>query len=48
MKLAQAIEYIPAILQLTSDIQQWATVTSISFLNGIHPNFLNAFFMRPE
>ncbi len=54
MKLAPAIEYIPAIVRLTNHLQSPALTTSISFPNGNHSNFLNqpvrqagAFFMRP-
>jgi len=48
MKLAHSLKYIPAIVRLTDNVQSLAWVTSISFLNGIHSNFLNAFFLRPK
>ena len=48
MKLAQSREHIPAVVRLTGNVRYRAMVTSISFLNGIHSNFLNAFFLRPK
>ena len=48
MKLAQSLEYIPGVVRLTGNVQYPAGVTLISFLNGIHSNFLNAFFLRPK
>ena len=48
MKLAQSLEYIPGVVRLTGKVQYPAGVTLISFLNGIHSNFLNAFFLRPK
>ena len=47
MKLARSSEYGPALVQLTGKLQSLASVTSISFLNATHSNFLNVFFMRP-
>jgi len=48
MKLAQAIECIPVPVRLTSRMQLPALVTSISFFNVNHSNFLNAFFYKTE
>ena len=48
MKLAQSSEYAPTFEQLTGILLSQASVTSISFLNATHSNFLNVFFIRPE
>ena len=47
MKLARSPEYAPALVRPTGKLQTHASVTSISFLNATHSNFLNVFFMRP-
>ena len=47
MKLAQSSEYASPFEQLTGILLSQASVTSISFLNATHSNFLNVFFMRP-
>ncbi len=55
MKLTPAIEYIPATMRLTRQVQCQVTVASILFLNpeksgqaDVHSNFLNPFFLRPS
>ena len=47
MKLVRSLEYVPALVRPTGKLQSHASVTSISFLNATHSNFLNVFFMRP-
>ena len=47
MKLAQSSSFVPSSVQLTGKLQSQASVTSISFVNATHSNFLNVFFMRP-
>ena len=47
MKLVRSSEYFPALVRPTGKLQSRAFVTSISFLNATHSNFLHVFFMRP-
>ena len=47
MKLAQSSSFVPSSVQLIGKLQSQASVTSISFVNATHSNFLNVFFMRP-
>ena len=47
MKLAPTLVFGQTLVQLTGKLQSHASVTSISFLNATHSNFLNVFFMRP-
>ena len=47
MKLAPSSEQVQTLVRLTDKLQSHASVTSISFLNATHSNFLNVFFMRP-
>ena len=47
MKLAPTSENIQALVRLTDKLQFPSSVTTISFFNATHSNFLNVFFMRP-
>ena len=47
MKLASSSEHIQTLVRLKDKLQSQAFGTSISFLNAMHSNFLNVFFMRP-
>ena len=47
MKLVPTSENIQALVRLTDKLQFPSSVTTISFFNATHSNFLNVFFMRP-